>query len=176
MKSCNFWTGRLIFFILRYFAYNMMYYRISKNEKKSIFWKKHRPGVGSDLNDNVCAIFIIQVTCKNLGGHLAVIETPQENEFVSQEAYASPGEYISILYPPFKTFVLSPYTPAFWAFIANNMWLDHTAPSELDWSDLIHGMGFPTMWYVWPAKPQISLHIRAVWLQPLLVAWIFYEC
>ena len=90
-----------------------MYYRISKNEKKSIFWKKHRPGVGSDLNDNVCAIFIIQVTCKNLGGHLAVIETPQENEFVSQEAYASPGEYISILYPPFKTFVLSPYTPAF---------------------------------------------------------------
>ena len=23
-------------------------------------------------------------------------------------------------------------------------------------------MGFPTMWYVRPAKPQISLHIRAV--------------
>ena len=24
-------------------------------------------------------------------------------------------------------------------------------------------MRFPTMWYVWPAKPQISLHICAVW-------------
>ena len=40
MKSCNFWTGRLIFFILRYFAYNMMYYRISKNEKNLSFGKK----------------------------------------------------------------------------------------------------------------------------------------
>ena len=27
---------------------------------------------------------------------------------------------------------------------------------------LSRGMGFPTMWYVRPAKPQISLHIRAV--------------
>ena len=40
MKSCNFWTGWLIFFILRYFAYNMMYYRISKNEKNLFFGKK----------------------------------------------------------------------------------------------------------------------------------------
>ena len=40
MKSCNFWTGRLIFFILRYFASNMMYYRISKNEKNLFFGKK----------------------------------------------------------------------------------------------------------------------------------------
>ena len=32
------------------------------------------------------------------------------------------------------------------------------------------------MWYVRPAKPQISLCIRAVWSEPLLVAWIFYEC
>ena len=37
-------------------------------------------------------------------------------------------------------------------------------------------MRFPTMWYVRPAKPQISLRIRAVWSEPLLVAWIFYEC
>ena len=37
-------------------------------------------------------------------------------------------------------------------------------------------MKFPTMWYVRPAKPQISLHIGAVWLEPLLVAWLFYEC
>ena len=26
-----------------------MYYRISKNEKNLFFWKKNRPGVGSDL-------------------------------------------------------------------------------------------------------------------------------
>ena len=37
-------------------------------------------------------------------------------------------------------------------------------------------MGFPTMFYVRPTKPQINLHIHAVWSEPLLVAWIFYEC
>ena len=37
-------------------------------------------------------------------------------------------------------------------------------------------MRFPTMWYVRPAKAQISLRIRAVWSEPLQVAWIFYEC
>ena len=37
-------------------------------------------------------------------------------------------------------------------------------------------MRFLTMWYVQPAKAQTSLHIRAVWSEPLLVAWIFYEC
>ena len=35
---------------------------------------------------------------------------------------------------------------------------------------------FPTMWNVRPAKPQISLRIRAVWSEPLLVACIFYDC
>ena len=30
-------------------------------------------------------------------------------------------------------------------------------------------MRFPTRWYVWPAKPQISLRIRAIWSEPLLV-------
>ena len=35
---------------------------------------------------------------------------------------------------------------------------------------------FPTMWYVWPAKAQISLRICAVWSEPLLVAWLFYKC
>ena len=35
---------------------------------------------------------------------------------------------------------------------------------------------FPTIWYVWAAKPQISLRIRAVWSEPLLVDWIFYDC
>ena len=39
-----------------------------------------------------------------------------------------------------------------------------------------HGMRFPTMWYVRPAKPQISLHMRAVWSEPLLITWIFYDC
>ena len=37
-------------------------------------------------------------------------------------------------------------------------------------------MRFPTMWYVRPAKPLISLRIRAVWSEPLLVAWVFYDC
>ena len=35
---------------------------------------------------------------------------------------------------------------------------------------------FPTIWYVRPAKAQISLRIRAVLSEPLLVASIFYEC
>ena len=34
---------------------------------------------------------------------------------------------------------------------------------------LSHGMIFPTMWNVRPAKPQISLCIRAVGSEPLLV-------
>ena len=37
-------------------------------------------------------------------------------------------------------------------------------------------MRFPTMWYVRPAKPQISLRIHTVWSEPLLVAWVFYDC
>ena len=36
-------------------------------------------------------------------------------------------------------------------------------------------MRFPTIYYVRPAKPQISLRIRASWSEPLLVAWIFYD-
>ena len=37
-------------------------------------------------------------------------------------------------------------------------------------------MRFPTMWYVRPAKTQISLRRHAVWSEPLLVAWILYAC
>ena len=37
-------------------------------------------------------------------------------------------------------------------------------------------MRFPTMWFVRPAKPQISLRICAVWSEPLHVAWVFYGC
>ena len=39
-----------------------------------------------------------------------------------------------------------------------------------------HDRRFSTMWYVRPAKPQISLRIRAVWSEPLLASWIFYGC
>ena len=42
--------------------------------------------------------------------------------------------------------------------------------------DLSSGMRFPTMWYVLPAKPQISLRLCTVWSEPLLVACIFFEC
>ena len=41
---------------------------------------------------------------------------------------------------------------------------------------LSYGMRFPTLWYVRPAKAQTSLYIRTVWSEPLLVAWIFYDC
>ena len=41
---------------------------------------------------------------------------------------------------------------------------------------LSRDMRFPTMWYVRPAKAQTSLCICAVWSEPLLVAWIFYDC
>ena len=43
-------------------------------------------------------------------------------------------------------------------------------------NDISHDMRFPTMWYVRPAKPQISLLMCAVWPEPLLVAWIFNSC
>ena len=42
--------------------------------------------------------------------------------------------------------------------------------------NLSGNMRFTTMWYVQPAKPHISLCIHAVWSEPLLVAWVFYEC
>ena len=35
---------------------------------------------------------------------------------------------------------------------------------------------FQKMWYVRPAKAQTRLRIRAVWSEPLIVAWIFYAC
>ena len=41
---------------------------------------------------------------------------------------------------------------------------------------LSHGVRFPTMWYVRPAKTQISLHIWAVWPELWLVTWKFYAC
>ena len=46
----------------------------------------------------------------------------------------------------------------------------------MDAYHMSRGMRFSTMWYVWPAKPQISLRIHTVWPEPLLVTFIFYEC
>ena len=40
---------------------------------------------------------------------------------------------------------------------------------------LSNNLKFPTMWYVLPAKAWTSLRIRAVWSEPLIVAWIFYD-
>ena len=63
-----------------------------------------------------------------------------------------------------------------------SLWERNTVQQKVLYSehffDLSQCMSFPTMWYVRPAKPQISLriHVRAVWSEPLLVAWIFYEC
>ena len=37
-------------------------------------------------------------------------------------------------------------------------------------------MRFQTMWYVRLAQAQTSLRMRAVWSEPLLVAWLFYDC
>ena len=55
--------------------------------------------------------------------------------------------------------------------------LYHVLTKIQPWTQSVsHDMSFPTMWYVWPAKPQISLPIWAVWSEPLLVAWIFYVC
>ena len=41
---------------------------------------------------------------------------------------------------------------------------------------LSRNMRCPTMWYVRLAKPLISLCIREVWSEPLLVAWVFLYC
>ena len=41
---------------------------------------------------------------------------------------------------------------------------------------LRRNMRCPTMWYVRPAIPQISMYKRTVWCEPLLVVWIFYGC
>ena len=46
--------------------------------------------------------------------------------------------------------------------------------SSIKWS--LIKWAVPTMWYVRPAMPQISLRIRTVWSEPLLIAWIFYDC
>ena len=54
-------------------------------------------------------------------------------------------------------------------------------PPKLYWPQkykhkLSQCMRFPTIRYVRPAKPQISLCIRTVCSEPLIVAWVFYDC
>ena len=51
-----------------------------------------------------------------------------------------------------------------------------TSYSKWNWSFIIFLGWFLTMWYVRPAKAQTSMRVRSVWSEPLLVAWIFYEC
>ena len=48
----------------------------------------------------------------------------------------------------------------------------HFVNSSPDNQHLSIDMTFPTIWIVQPAKAQTSLHIRAVWSEPLLVTWI----
>ena len=48
--------------------------------------------------------------------------------------------------------------------------------NEASYKKMSRGMRFPTMWYVRPAQPQISLRIRAVWSEPLLVTCLFHKC
>ena len=49
---------------------------------------------------------------------------------------------------------------------------DKTTDKKL--SELWHY--FPILWYVRPAKAQTSLRTCAVSSEPLLVAWMFYDC
>ena len=51
-----------------------------------------------------------------------------------------------------------------------------TGPYSLDDKEISPDMRFPTMWYVRPEKSQTGLRIRAVRSEPLLVAWVPYDC
>ena len=69
-------------------------------------------------------------------------------------------------------------------FYFKQIWQKEILPPKQSWSiiwsarnspekalyNMSQCMRFPTMWYVRPAKPQISLRIRAVWSEALLVA------
>ena len=75
--------------------------------------------------------------------------------------YSVPGQvwYLIVLIPDLCLLLYFPSVDTRWSIV-----------------HLSHDMGFPTICYVRPAKPQISLRIRAVWSEPLLVVWIFYDC
>ena len=77
---------------------------------------------------------------------------------------------------PFKKIAIN-FLIALFRFASNSSPLLTSATLDQQSTDyLSHDLGFPTMWYVQPAKPLISLSICAVWSEPLLVAWIFYDC
>ena len=61
-----------------------------------------------------------------------------------------------------------------WATFCGTLALND--PKVKDQNNMSRDMRFPTMWYVQPAKAQTSQRIRAVWSEPLLVAWVFYDC
>ena len=84
---------------------------------------------------------------------------------------------LSSKYDVFSSFItLFKYNPQCWmycSFLAST----YSGPFFLIiYYDMSQCMRFPTMWYVRPTKHQISLRIRTVWSEPLLVAWIFYHC
>ena len=66
----------------------------------------------------------------------------------------------------FLVVVLSNKTAYAYVFLSNSIYkaftfyIDIDVDEEID--NLSRGIGFPTVWYVRPAKSQISLHIRAV--------------
>ena len=52
----------------------------------------------------------------------------------------------------------------------------HAERWKEEWQHLSRNMRFLTLWYVGPRTAQTSLRIPAVWSEPLLVAWVFYDC
>ena len=50
-----------------------------------------------------------------------------------------------------------------------------TLDSDVVKTQMSRDMRFPTMCYVRPTMVHTSLRKSAVWSDPLLVAWIFYE-
>ena len=59
--------------------------------------------------------------------------------------------------------------------IINSPFVDENVPRSTPLGVYMsRDMRFPTLWYTRPAKAQISLRVRAVWSEPLLVPLIFY--
>ena len=64
----------------------------------------------------------------------------------------------------------------FWVRMRGMAWTQHDSYTLQNKSLLHRCKRFPTKWQVRQANPQISLRVRAVWSEPLLVAWVFYDC
>ena len=61
------------------------------------------------------------------------------------------------------------------SLIVSNIMGNSNVPNKGKHVSMSHVMRFPTLSYVRPAKAQTSLRKRAVWSEPMLVAWIFYK-